>query len=293
MKKILSVLFSFQLMGFVLFIFAVSIGVATFIESKLGTGTAREFVYNARWFEVLLFLGIINITGIIIRQKLYRKEKLSLFLFHLAFVIILLGSAVTRFFGFEGVMHIRQNESQNSFFSDKAYFYAAANINGIKTEESKAVRFSALGRNHHKLVLNSNGKRIWAECTGIIPNAVEIAKVTPNGKPMIDLVIAGMNGRQNISLPDGKTKKMQGISISFNDSTNTQGVNISLNNSGMFIQSPFEMVTVNMRDQSQEILPANTLYPFKLKMLYSINEVQFIATNFYPSAEIDVISDPD
>jgi hypothetical protein len=47
-----------------------------------------------------------------------------------------------------------------------------------------------------------------------------------------------------------------------------------------------------MSNQSQEILSANTLYPFKLKTLYSINDVQFIATNFYPSAEIDVISDP-
>ena len=112
MKKILSVLFSFQLMGSILFIFAVSIGVATFIESKLGTSTARAVVYNARWFEVLLFLGIINITGIIIQQKLYRKEKLSLFLFHLAFVLILLGSAITRFFGFEGVMHIRKGDSR-------------------------------------------------------------------------------------------------------------------------------------------------------------------------------------
>jgi hypothetical protein len=61
----------------------------------------------------------------------------------------------------------------------------------------------------------------------------------------------------------------------------------------MFVQSPFEMVTIDMSKQSQEILSANTLYPFNMKMLYSINEVQFIATNFYPSAEIDVISDPE
>jgi cytochrome c-type biogenesis protein CcsB len=292
MKKILSVLFSFQLMGIVLFLFAVSIGVATFIESKLGTSTAHAVVYNACWFEGLLFLGIINLSGIIIQHKLYKKGKLSLFLFHLAFVIILLGSAITRFFGFEGVMHIRKSDRQNKFFSEKTYFYASANINGVKAEESKAVLFSALSRNHKKLVFNGQEERILVACTGIIPNAVEIAKVTPNGNPLLDIVIAGMNGRQNISLINGTTKNLQGISISFNDSTNTQGINISLNNSGMYIQSPFEMITVNMHDQSQEILQANTLYPFKLKTLYSVDEVQFIATNFYPSAEIDVMSDP-
>jgi cytochrome c-type biogenesis protein CcsB len=293
MKKILPVLFSFQLMGAVLFIFAVSIGVATFIESRFDSNTARAVVYNARWFEALLFLGIINITGIIIQRKLYKKGTLSLFIFHLAFVIILLGSAVTRFLGFEGVMHIRENDSQNQIFSNKTYFSASADIMGTKVEKSKEVLFSAFSENHHTLVLNSDEKKIRVECTGIIPNAVEVAKVIPNGSPMLDIVIAGLNGRQNASLENGETKNLQGINISFNDSSNTQGVNITLNNSGMFVQSPFELVTIDMGNQSQEILSANTLYPFNIKMLYSINDVQFIATNFYPSAEIDVISDPE
>ena len=34
--------------------FAVSIGVATFIENDFGTQTAKAVVYNARWFEGLL-----------------------------------------------------------------------------------------------------------------------------------------------------------------------------------------------------------------------------------------------
>lgn len=289
MKKVASFLFSFQLMGITLFVFAASIGIATFIESKFGTGTARALIYNASWFEGLLFTGIINISGIIIQQRLYKKGKLSIFLFHLAFVFILIGSATTRFFGSEGVMHIRTNETQNKIYSEKEYFYASTDLNGARVEKSKAIHFSAISQNRHKLNLSTNDKNILVECTQIIPNATEVSKVTPNGKPILDIVVGGSNGRQNISLQLGQTKNIEGFDISFGDSTNIHGTCIFINNTGMFIRSPFEITTMDMGDQLQKSLQANSLHPFYLKMLYVINGIQFIATEFYPSAEIDVI----
>ena len=35
-------------------VFAVSIAYATFVENRQGTDVAREMIYNAIWFEVLL-----------------------------------------------------------------------------------------------------------------------------------------------------------------------------------------------------------------------------------------------
>jgi cytochrome c-type biogenesis protein CcsB len=293
MKKALGFLFSFPLMGTILFLFAVAVGVATFIESDYGTSTARAVVYNSRWFEGLLFLGIINITGIIIKQKLYKKEKFTLFLLHLAFVIILIGSAITRFFGFEGVMHIRSGNTENKVLSNDTYLYASSQLNGKSVEKSKKIFFSALTDNYHNIVLENNGRKALIECLEIIPNAVEIAKIVPEGKPVLEIVIAGMHGKQEISLQQGKTKKVDGLSISLDDSTNIEGINISLNNSGMYIYSPYEMVIVNMQEESQEIMPANELHSFKMKMLYSVLGIQLVATNFYPSAEIGVTSSVD
>jgi hypothetical protein len=44
-----------------LFIFGVVVGAATFIENDYGTQTARALIYNARWFEVfLLYFIFIN-----------------------------------------------------------------------------------------------------------------------------------------------------------------------------------------------------------------------------------------
>ena len=92
MKNWLSALFSQQLMMLIMGIFFVSIALATFVENELGYTAARAWVYNALWFFVLLLIGVINLIGIIIQRKLYRKEKLSLFAFHCAFVLILSGA---------------------------------------------------------------------------------------------------------------------------------------------------------------------------------------------------------
>src|SRR5690606_13785681 len=49
-----------------------------------------------------------------------RKMWASLTL-HLAFILIIVGAFVTRYIGFEGVMHIREGQTENSILSDQTY----------------------------------------------------------------------------------------------------------------------------------------------------------------------------
>ena len=108
MKSIISFLSSAGFMALLLFVFAFSIAAATFIEKNAGTETAKIIIYNSRWFEILFLLIVINIIGISVRRKLYRKEKLTTLIFHFSLIIIILGAAFTRFFGKEGLMPIRE-----------------------------------------------------------------------------------------------------------------------------------------------------------------------------------------
>ncbi|DAB38110.1 MAG TPA: cytochrome C biogenesis protein, partial [Sulfuricurvum kujiense] len=102
-------------------VFAVTIGYATFIENDYGSMTAKADVYNARWFEILLALLAINLTLNIINFKMARKGKWLVFIFHVAFLIILVGAALTRYMGYEGVMHIREGESSDFILSAEPY----------------------------------------------------------------------------------------------------------------------------------------------------------------------------
>ena len=127
MKKLSDFFFSLQFALTLLVIFAVTIGTATFIEKDYGTTAAKVIVYDATWFEVLLFLLAVSLTGNIFRNKLIQRKKYNVLIFHLAFVVILLGAAISRYTGYEGTMRIREGETSNKIITDHAYLQIQVN----------------------------------------------------------------------------------------------------------------------------------------------------------------------
>src|SRR5690606_21387699 len=63
----------------------------------------------------------INFIFHIRQYRLFSKEKIAIGLFHIAFVVIVVGAGVTRFFSKEGVIHIREGQSQSTFYSAENY----------------------------------------------------------------------------------------------------------------------------------------------------------------------------
>ena len=111
-KKILRFLVSPQLMGGLFLALAFSMAVATFIESSRGTATARALVYGSWWFEILWLLTAVNLAGNMILYRTW-KRTFSVFLFHIAFLFILAGAAITRYISYEGTMHIREGKTSD------------------------------------------------------------------------------------------------------------------------------------------------------------------------------------
>ncbi len=119
MKKIFGFFFSIQFAMAVMLVVAFSIAIATFIENDYGTDSARAFVYSATWFEILLAVAGISMLGNILRDKLIQRKKYPTLIFHSGFTVILMGAAITRFTGYEGTMHIRENEKSNVIILDQ------------------------------------------------------------------------------------------------------------------------------------------------------------------------------
>lgn len=89
--------------------------VATFIENDFGSNTARFYVYNALWYEALLVAASFNILLVMYQTRML--QQYSKFLFHGAFVVILVGAGLTRYYGIDGVMKIREGSSSKTLFS--------------------------------------------------------------------------------------------------------------------------------------------------------------------------------
>lgn len=286
MKKIISFFLSSWLMAVIIAIFAISIAVATFIENDFGTQTARAVVYNSWWFELLLFLGIINLTGTILVNRLYRKEKLTIFIFHLSFLIILAGAAITRYLSFEGYMHIREGQSSNQVISSNTYLSSTVHMNGETSYAEKQVHFSALSDNYYKLKLNTSGKTISVECLQIVPNATETVVDDPQGEPVLELVLAGNEGRQTVMLADKQSRKIGNVLFSFNDTTNINGVSIIDSGQGLKIRPVANTVTMNMFTQMRDSLQPGYYYPFMLRTLYNFDGIQVVARSYNPKGKI-------
>jgi cytochrome c-type biogenesis protein CcsB len=98
-----------------LFSLALGAAIATFVENDFGTASARFYVYNALWYEVLLSVCALNMALIIWQNKMFLH--VSKFIFHGAFIFILIGAGLTRYLGVDGVMKVRENAQTNIIFS--------------------------------------------------------------------------------------------------------------------------------------------------------------------------------
>jgi cytochrome c-type biogenesis protein CcsB len=173
--KVIKFLFSPVFMGVLFILFAVSMAAATFIENDFGSSAAYSMVYSAKWFELILLLLAANLIGRLFGLKLYKKEKLAVFLFHLSFILMIAGAGITRYFGWEGVIHIREGEKQNTCFSNEKYIgYSIKDVTG-NTINSHSQKYSmtSVSADNYKKTLNINGNNYELVLAKIIPNATE------------------------------------------------------------------------------------------------------------------------
>jgi cytochrome c-type biogenesis protein CcsB len=173
--KIIKFLFTPVFMGILFVVFAVSMAVATFLENDFGSAAAYSMVYDTRWFELILLLLIVNLAGQIIEHKLYRKAKITIFLFHISFIIIIIGAGITRYFGYEGSIHIREGEEQNKCLSNDRFIgYTVRDENGnLIAEQSKKYTMTSTTTENYKSRIKAGNEEYELVLAGIIPNAIE------------------------------------------------------------------------------------------------------------------------
>jgi cytochrome c-type biogenesis protein CcsB len=167
-------------MAILLFVFAISIATATFIEKNAGTEAAQGIIYHAKWFEFLFLLVIINIISITVKRKLYRKEKLTVLIFHFSFIVIIIGAAFTRYFGIEGFMPVREGQTSNQFYSSQNYISIQLSENGNTKTYDYPVLLSPMTGNKYRHNYLFNGHQVKFKIIKYLPPAI-ILEVTCDG----------------------------------------------------------------------------------------------------------------
>ena len=104
-------------------IYAILCAAATFIEADAAYGiqAAQDMIYRTTLFNIVHILLLLNLIAVFVYRKVWKSKKYYSIILHVSFIIILLGAALTRFFGFEGVVHIREQHSSNVIITDEEY----------------------------------------------------------------------------------------------------------------------------------------------------------------------------
>src|SRR5450759_1097836 len=179
--KYLKFLFSPVMMGVLFVLFAIAMAAATFFENDFGSAAAYSMVYNTRWFELILLLLSLNLVGQIVILKLLRREKLTIALFHLSFILMIIGAGITRYFGWEGSIHIREGEAQSECYSTGKYIgYTVLNSAGkILSANSQKYTMTSASADNYKKRVRINNKDYELVLAKIIPNTAESGAVNP------------------------------------------------------------------------------------------------------------------
>lgn len=289
MKKFLKIFISMPFMAIALIIYAIAMAVATFIENDYGAPVAKYLVYNSWWFELIQLVLVVNFIGNIFKYKLYKKQKWSILLFHLAFVIILLGAAVTRYIGFEGTMAIREGESTNKFVSEKSYLQLYDVNDENKPLIDEALFVSPYLKNKFSGSFDADGKPFTLVLERIIPNAEKKFVDDASGHPFMEIVFASKFGMNNYYLDDRSELKFQNQIYSLNYSTGDSAVKFTIENGELFVKSPYDLIVVPMQGGKDTTLSSTEKHRVQARQLYSCNDIKFVVKDFSENAKLSYV----
>jgi len=290
MKKIFQAFFSMLTSVVLLSIFAISIGYATFLENDKGTEIAKNFIYNAIWFEILLAILVVNLIGSVFRYKLVNKRKWSILLFHIAFICMIIGAAVTRYTGFEGVMHIREGASSNEITSDKTSVTIEAESNGLKVEKMVNVLFSPTGKNNFSESVTIGGKNIVVEQEQCLSNSIETIVPDEEGGPAISLLVMNrMNQVSEFILLPEETSVIEGMDFGFMPNKDSVDMLFTIRDNELFFQSAFPLMKSSMTEKTNASLEPGKIHLAERKIIYRSDNFLFVLKSFLPKAKKNLI----
>ena len=296
LSKIFSFLSSSRLMALLFVSFAVSMAAGTFIESEYNTDTARIWVYNAWWFELIMVLFVFNFVGNISKYRLLRKEKWATLLLHLSFILIIVGAGVTRYLSYEGVMPIREGETATTIYSDKAYVTALVdgNYQGEPRRRTfeKGLYLSPVTSNKFTLGGFFNETTFEVTYKDFIMNAVETITEDESGVYYLKMVESGDGTRHEHYLKEGEVQNIHNILYAFNKETEG-AINIIKKDNEYFIKAPFAGDYMRMADQAKGKVAADSLQVLNLRSLYNMANTSFVFPEFAKKGKKTYVSNND
>ncbi len=283
--KYLYKIFSMPLMAFMLLVFAAAIGIATFVEDIHGTPAAKAVIYDTTWFEAIMVYLSISLLLNVFKHRLFERKKLPVFLFHISFIVIMIGAALTRYVGIDGMMHIRVGKTSNYIQTTDQYLRINFENATEKASFEELVRISEISEKNLNTRIKFDEQVYRVKSVNYQKGVSPVFTASESGKAYLDMMISAYNLPKNILLAAGETVLINGKTIGFETNQPTD-LQISIKNGKLVFRANQEVIKENMFNGANETLNPGIEQSFDLLQLYQAFNIRMVARAFYPSAEI-------
>ena len=292
MRNIARAIFSNQLTVVALFFFGVAMACATFIENDYGTRAVRSLIYEAWWFELLMGIIVLNFIGNIKRYRLWRKEKYPILLFHVAFLVIIAGAFITRYFGYEGTLNVREGAQSNQLVSANRYLSVSVAKAGYEKSVERKYNASIFSSPSVSYSFGSKELPLQFTTQQFIPHAVQTLAPGKSGQYVLELVVTDGSGRKDLFLESGKDLSVAGHIISFNQSR-VGAINLSADGDSLYCFSPVSLQFIQMGAGMAGQIASNKKSAIQPRALYQTETFGFVVKTLYEETIVDFVPAED
>ncbi|MCR4942661.1 MAG: cytochrome c biogenesis protein CcsA [Campylobacter sp.] len=266
-------------------IFAFSCAIATIIESVKSTAVAWGMVYGTKWFGFIQLLLGINLIYNIYAYGLINFKKLPSLLFHLSFLFILVGAGITRYFGFEGTIYIKEN-TQSDIVMTRDSYVSMSVLNENGELNAMKVRENDGSNSGFSLELALPKGKAKLKFKDYVASAGYKYVDDKNGKAIVEIVFTYNGEKHEATLNDGEILTLDGVDYSLNNNTSKNKKQVKFYTKGDEIM--FEpSVSVGVFDEVS--LKAKSQNKIE-KKLYTIEGVNFSIPYASPKSSRKIVS---
>ncbi len=199
---------------------------------------------------------------------------------HLSWILIIIGAFVTRYISYEGMMPIREGNTENRFYSDKTYLtaFVDGDIGGETKRrilEDDIIVTPEGMRSSLPWKSDFNGQPFSIAYVDFIDGAKEGLVPNENGGEYLKIVEAGDGQRHEHYLENGKVASIHNVLFSLNNETDG-AINFYTNGNNYQIKSPFAGDFMRMADQFKGEVSKDSLQTLQLRSLYNMAGMQFV-----------------
>ena len=288
MEKFAKAFFSMRSMAVALFIFLIAIGLATFLEAQFDTETAKILVYNSLSFTLLLVYLCVCLIANIFKYNMLKREKIAVLMFHLSFIVMIIGAGVTRYFSFEGLMIIKEGTAVNYIYSSDPYLT-------VKVNDGK-MQYSADHQKYMSEITNNYFSESFEFPNHKEPIAIEYVSYE---KDMVDSLVTNdsiqessleivTEGMKSNFLVENGFLSLGDVALSYEKKDAMPGIQVWKEGAKLKMQSKLPMSFLAMSDMQKaarngdsadtlfQEIPTDSIVSLQLATLYRVQDQQFV-----------------